>query len=188
LRIAKKAQRQKAQVPGHGSLIQGVLELNDKVKKLEELKKIRAELKRANKKVIFTNGCFDIIHVGHVRLLREAKKQGDALVLAINSDASVRALKGGKRPYVPEAERAEVMAGLESVDYVIIFNELDPLQVITELEPDVLVKGGDWSVDTIIGRDVVEGAGGKVISLPFVDGLSTTNIIQRILEGNARAK
>jgi rfaE bifunctional protein nucleotidyltransferase chain/domain len=162
--------------------------LQDKVKNLGELKKIRAALKRAHKKVVFTNGCFDIIHVGHVRLMREAKKQGDVLVLAINSDASVRQLKGAKRPYVPEDERAEVMAALESVDYVIIFNELDPLRVITEIQPDVLVRGGDWTVDTIIGRDVVEGAGGKVISLPFVEGLSTTNIIQRILEGNARAK
>jgi rfaE bifunctional protein nucleotidyltransferase chain/domain len=162
--------------------------LESKVKKLEEMKKIRAELKRAGKKVVFTNGCFDIIHVGHVRLLQDAKKQGDALVVAINGDASVRTLKGAERPYVPELERAEVVAGLESVDYVIIFNELDPLQVITGLKPDVLVKGGDWTVDTIVGRDVVEGAGGKVISLPFVDGLSTTNIIQRIQEANARTK
>lgn len=162
--------------------------MKDKVKKLEELKTIRAALKRAGKRVVFTNGCFDIIHVGHVRLLREARKHGDALVLAINSDNSVRALKGQKRPYVPQDERAEVVAGLEMVDYVIIFNELDPLRVITELAPDVLVKGGDWTVDTIVGRDVVEGAGGKVISLPFVEGLSTTNIIQRILESNnARA-
>jgi len=162
--------------------------LEGKVKKLEEMKAVRAELKRAGKKLVFTNGCFDIIHVGHVRLLQDAKKQGDVLVLAINSDASVRTLKGAERPYVPEDERAEVVAGLESVDYVIIFNELDPLRVITELKPDVLVKGGDWTVDTIVGRDVVEGSGGKVISLPFVEGLSTTNIIQRIIETNARAK
>ena len=166
----------------------GVEELNDKVKKLEELKVIRAELKRANKKVVFTNGCYDIIHVGHVRLLREAKKQGDVLVVAINSDSSVQALKGQERPYVPEDERAEVMAGLASVDYVIIFNELDPLRVITELQPDVLVKGGDWTVDTIVGRDAVERAGGKVISLPFVDGLSTTAIIQRIIKSSSTAK
>ena len=123
-----------------------------------------------------------------MRLLREAKQQGDILVVAINSDSSVRALKGAARPYVPEDERAEVVAGLESVDYVIIFNELDPLQIITELKPDVLVKGGDWTVDTIVGRDVVEGSGGKVISLPFVEGLSTTNIIQRIAQGCATAK
>ena len=139
-------------------------------------------------KVVFTNGCYDIIHVGHVRLLREAKKQGDVLVVAINSDSSVQALKGQERPYVPQDERAEVMAGLESVDYVIIFNELDPLRVITELKPDVLVKGGDWTVDTIVGRDVVEGAGGKVIALPFVDGVSTTTIIKRIIKSCSTAK
>ena len=162
--------------------------MEGKIKTLEAMKAVRAELKRAGKKLVFTNGCFDIIHVGHVRLLRDAKNQGDVLVLAINSDASVRTLKGKNRPYVPEHERAEVAAGLVSVDYVIIFNELDPLRVITELKPDVLVKGGDWTVDTIVGRDVVEGSGGKVISLPFVEGLSTTNIIQRIIETNARAK
>jgi D-beta-D-heptose 7-phosphate kinase/D-beta-D-heptose 1-phosphate adenosyltransferase len=162
--------------------------LQDKVKNLAELKAVRAALRRAGKKVVFTNGCFDIIHVGHVRLLREAKQQGDFLVVAVNSDSSVRALKGAERPYVPEDERAEVVAGLESVDYVIIFNELDPLQIIIELQPDVLVKGGDWTVDTIVGRDVVEGSGGKVISLPFVEGLSTTNIIQRIAQGCSTAK
>jgi D-beta-D-heptose 7-phosphate kinase/D-beta-D-heptose 1-phosphate adenosyltransferase len=162
--------------------------LEGKVKNLAELKAVRAALRRAGKQVVFTNGCFDIIHVGHVRLLREAKQQGDVLVVAVNSDSSVRALKGAARPYVPEAERAEVVAGLESVDYVLIFNELDPLQVITELQPDVLVKGGDWTVDTIVGRDVVEGCGGKVISLPFVEGLSTTNIIQRIVQGCATPK
>jgi D-glycero-beta-D-manno-heptose 1-phosphate adenylyltransferase len=162
--------------------------LIDKVKKLEEMKAVRLELKRAGKKLVFTNGCFDIIHIGHVRLLQDAKNQGDALVVAVNSDTSVRTLKGEERPYVPEHERAEVVAGLESVDYVIIFNEPDPLQVITELKPDVLVKGGDWTVDTIVGRDVVEGSGGKVISLPFAEGLSTTNIIQRIRETNARTK
>jgi D-beta-D-heptose 7-phosphate kinase/D-beta-D-heptose 1-phosphate adenosyltransferase len=162
--------------------------LEGKVKNLAELKAVRAALKSAGKQVVFTNGCFDIIHVGHVRLLREAKQQGDVLVVAINSDSSVRALKGAARPYVPEDERAEVVAGLESVDYVIIFNELDPLQIITELKPDVLVKGGDWTVDTIVGRDVVEGSGGKVISLPFVEGLSTTNIIQRIVQNCSTAK
>jgi rfaE bifunctional protein nucleotidyltransferase chain/domain len=162
--------------------------LEGKVKKLDELKAVRAALRRAGKQVVFTNGCFDIIHVGHVRLLREAKQQGDFLVVAVNSDSSVRALKGAERPYVPEDERAEVVAGLESVDCVIIFNELDPLQIIIELQPDVLVKGGDWTVDTIVGRDVVEGSGGKVISLPFVEGLSTTNIIQRIAQGCSTAK
>ena len=162
--------------------------MEGKVKNLAELKAVRAALRSAGKQVVFTNGCFDIIHVGHVRLLREAKQQGDALVVAINSDSSVRALKGAARPYVPEDERAEVVAGLESVDYVIIFNERDPLQIIIELQPDVLVKGGDWTVDTIVGRDVVEGSGGKVISLPFVEGLSTTNIIQRIVQNCSTAK
>jgi rfaE bifunctional protein nucleotidyltransferase chain/domain len=162
--------------------------LQKKIKQLEELKKIAAGLKQQGKTVVFTNGCFDIIHVGHVRLLQEAKAFGDVLIVALNSDSSVRTLKGADRPFVSEEQRAEVVAALEMVDYVVIFDELDPLRIITELMPQVLVKGGDWTVDTIIGRDVVEQAGGKVIPLRFVDGVSSTSIIKRILNSQAQVK
>ena len=162
--------------------------MQKKIKQLEELKKIAAGLKQQGKTVVFTNGCFDIIHVGHVRLLEEAKAFGDVLIVALNSDSSVRTLKGANRPFVSEEQRAEVVAALEMVDYVVIFDELDPLRIITELMPQVLVKGGDWTVDTIIGRDVVEQAGGKVIPLRFVDGVSSTSIIKRILNSQAQVK
>jgi D-beta-D-heptose 7-phosphate kinase/D-beta-D-heptose 1-phosphate adenosyltransferase len=162
--------------------------LQKKIKHLEELKKIVAGLKQQGKAVVFTNGCFDIIHVGHVRLLQEAKTFGDVLIVALNSDSSVRTLKGAGRPFVSEEQRAEVVAALEMVDYVVIFDELDPLRIITELTPQVLVKGGDWTIDTIIGRDVVEQAGGKVIPLRFIDGVSSTTIIQRILNTRTQVK
>lgn len=160
----------------------------DKIKSIEDLKPVIGQLKQQGKKVVFTNGCFDLIHVGHVRILQEAKRSGDILIVGLNSDSSVRALKGALRPFVPEEERAEVVAALESVDFVVIFNELDPLHVITELQPEVLVKGGDWSVDTIVGKDVVERGGGKVISLPFVEGVSTTTIINRILASSEHSR
>ena len=162
--------------------------MQNKIKQLEELKKIVASLKQQGKTVVFTNGCFDIIHVGHVRLLQEAKTFGDVLVVALNSDSSVKILKGNDRPFVSEEQRSEVVAALEMVDYVVIFNELDPLRIITELTPQVLVKGGDWTIDTIIGRDVVEQAGGKVIPLKFVDGVSSSTIIERILNTHPQVK
>jgi D-beta-D-heptose 7-phosphate kinase/D-beta-D-heptose 1-phosphate adenosyltransferase len=165
--------------------VKGLTSVQDKIKTLEQLKETVRNLKQAGKTVVFTNGCYDLIHVGHVRLLQQAKRLGDSLIVAINSDSSVRTLKGNNKPLVPQEERAEVLASLEAVDFVVIFNELDPLRVITELQPDVLVKGGDWTVDTIIGRDVVEQAGGTVISLPFVEGVSTTSIIERILKSHS---
>lgn len=142
----------------------------------------RNRLRREGRRVVFTNGCFDLLHPGHVRYLTEARALGDALVVALNSDRSVRALKGEGRPILNEQERAEVMAALEVVDYVTVFDEETPRELIAELLPDVLVKGGDWSVDKIVGRDEVEAAGGKVLSLPFVEGSSTTDIIERILK------
>ena len=129
---------------------------------------------------MFTNGCFDLLHAGHVRYLSEARGLGDGLVVALNSDRSVRALKGNGRPIMNEQERAEVIAALEAVDYVIIFDEETPRELIATLLPDVLVKGGDWPLDQIIGRDEVEGVGGRVLSLPYVEGSSTTEIIDRI--------
>ena len=137
--------------------------------------------RRDKQRIVFTNGCFDLMHVGHTRYLQEAKALGDVLVVGVNSDASVKSLKkASDRPIVAEAQRAEVVAALACVDYVIIFPEPDPLNVITALQPDVLVKGGDWPVDRIIGREVVERRGGTVKTIPLVPGMSTTALIERI--------
>ncbi|HLG18049.1 MAG TPA: D-glycero-beta-D-manno-heptose 1-phosphate adenylyltransferase [Blastocatellia bacterium] len=148
----------------------------DRASLQEERRRLRLEGKR----VVFTNGCFDLLHAGHVRYLCQARALGDALVVALNSDRSVRSLKGAGRPILNERERAEVIAALEAVDYVVIFEEETPRELIAVLLPDVLVKGGDWPVEQIVGRDEVEAAGGSVVSLPFVAGSSTTEIIERI--------
>jgi D-beta-D-heptose 7-phosphate kinase/D-beta-D-heptose 1-phosphate adenosyltransferase len=139
-------------------------------------------LRQAGKKVVFTNGCFDILHVGHTRYLKEARGLGDVLVLALNSDLSVRSIKGEKRPLTPEQERAEVIASLESVDYVTIFGEDTPLELIEYLRPDILVKGGDWAEEAVVGREAVRKWGGKVILIPLVEGSSTTNVVEKILK------
>lgn len=152
----------------------------EKILTHEELMNERARLRRAEKKLVFTNGVFDILHVGHVRYLAQARALGDALVVAINSDASVRELKGEARPLVNQSARAEVLAALSSVDYVTIFDDISPRTLIATLLPDVLVKGGDYALDQIHGREEVEAAGGRVVSLPFVDGASTTAILERI--------
>ena len=156
--------------------------MKNKIKNHDELREIIEDLHLAGKKVVFTNGCFDIIHTGHVRYLKLAKSYGDVLVVAVNSDQSVRLIKGEKRPIMPQAERAEVLAALEVVDYVTVFEEEDPHYVITELMPDVLVKGGDWDLEQIVGKDIVEDTGGKVYSLPYIEGASTTGIVERILD------
>ena len=141
---------------------------------------LRAERTRG-KRIVFTNGCFDLMHVGHTRYLQAAKGLGDLLVVGVNGDASVRTLnKAPDRPIVSESQRAEVVAALGSVDYVILFDEPDPHSLITSLQPDVLVKGGDWAVERIIGRDIVEARGGVVHTIPLVPGVSTTSIIERI--------
>ena len=155
--------------------------MKSKVKTQDELRDIIAELRQAGKKVVFTNGCFDIIHTGHVRYLKLARSYGDVLVVAVNSDDSVRTIKGEKRPIMSQSERAEVVAALGMVDYVTVFDEPDPHRLIAELVPDVLVKGGDWDVKNIVGREIVETGGGKVHSLPFIEGASTTGIVERIL-------
>ncbi len=139
-------------------------------------------MKREGKKVVFTNGCFDILHAGHTRYLREARKLGDALILALNSDSSVRSIKGPMRPIVPEAERAEVVAALDSVDYVTVFDELTPLELIEFLRPDVIVKGGDWAEKDIVGAETVRKWGGRVAIMPEIEGASTTNIIDKVLQ------
>jgi len=144
---------------------------------------LAAEMKRlqaAGKKVVFTNGVFDILHVGHLRYLTQARSLGDALVIGLNADSCVKRLKGELRPILPEAERAELLAGLACVDYVCVFGEDDPRELIKSATPDLLVKGGDWPIDKILGRDTVEAHGGKVFSLPFVEGRSTTTIVQDI--------
>ena len=152
-----------------------------KIISLDQLRTERERLRRLGHRVVFTNGCLDLIHPGHVRYLQEARRLGDALIVALNSDRSVRELKGEKRPILDQNERAEVMAALGCVDYVTIFDEPTPRLVIAELLPDVLVKGGDWGVDRIVGRDEVEAAGGVVLSLPFIEGCSTTDLIERIV-------
>ena len=141
-----------------------------------ELEKLRKE----GKKIAFTNGCFDIIHVGHVRYLKEAKKMADVLVLALNSDSSVRAIKGEKRPLVSEEERAETLAAFEFIDFITIFDELTPLELINYLQPDVLIKGGDWQEEKIVGREEIKKWGGRVAIIPEVSGKSTTNIVEKI--------
>ncbi len=153
-----------------------------KVKNLEEIIRLRARFRELGKKIVFTNGCFDILHIGHVRYLNQARALGDALVVGINSDGSVREIKGESRPIVPEAERAEVIAGLASVDFVFIFDDPTPKRVIDAIVPDVLVKGADWGISEIVGRDTVENAGGAVLNVPLVEGSSTTEIIHRVLE------
>lgn len=156
--------------------------MQTKVTTTAELIPILSILRATGKKVVFTNGCFDILHPGHVRYLEAARALGDLLVVAVNSDSSVRGLKGEKRPINGEKDRAEVLAGLTAVDYVVIFTEPDPYRVIKELLPDVLVKGGDWPVDKIIGGDIVTARGGKVVNVPFVDGASTTGTIDKIIQ------
>jgi rfaE bifunctional protein nucleotidyltransferase chain/domain len=139
-----------------------------------------AERKRNGQRIVFTNGCFDLLHPGHIRLLEEARARGDALIVAINSDASVQRIKGNSRPVTPENERAEILAALEAVDYVTVFDEPTPQKLIARVLPDVLVKGSDWGPDEVVGRAEVEAAGGRVISIPLEPGYSTTNLIERI--------
>ncbi len=153
----------------------------------EDLKERIAALKGEGKRIVFTNGCFDILHIGHVKYLEQAKGLGDILVLALNSDASVRSIKGPLRPVVPQNERAYIMGSLKVVDYVTIFDEDTPLDLIESVEPDILVKGGDWSPDAVVGRESVEKRGGSVVIVPQVSGTgadlpaSTTSVIERIM-------
>jgi D-beta-D-heptose 7-phosphate kinase/D-beta-D-heptose 1-phosphate adenosyltransferase len=156
--------------------------MQTKVKTIDELIPLLAILRATGKKIVFTNGCFDLIHTGHTRYLAIARSFGDLLVVAVNSNSSVRTIKGEKRPINSQQDRAETLAALESVDFVTIFDEPDPYKAISALQPDILVKGGDWPVEKIIGRDVVEARGGKVVNVPFVEGQSTTGIIERIVK------
>jgi rfaE bifunctional protein nucleotidyltransferase chain/domain len=152
----------------------------EKILTIDQLLDERERLRAAGKKLVFTNGVFDILHVGHVRYLARALALGDALVVAINSENSVRALKGPGRPLINQEERAEILAAMRAVTYVIIFDDVSPRSLIATLLPDVLVKGGDYALDEIHGREEVEAAGGRVVSLPFVEGVSTSRIIERM--------
>jgi rfaE bifunctional protein nucleotidyltransferase chain/domain len=154
--------------------------MKDKILSNDQLFAERAHLRASGRKLVFTNGVFDILHVGHVRYLEEARALGDALVVGINSDRTVRELKGAGRPLMDQNERAEILAGLRAVNYVTVFDDISPRALIAKLLPDVLVKGGDYALDEIHGREEVEAAGGRVVSLPFVEGVSTSAIIERM--------
>jgi len=156
--------------------------MKQKIKTREEVRNIIQDLKAKGKRIVFTNGCFDLLHLGHIRYLEKAKTLGDILVVGVNSDHSVQNLKGPKRPILPEEERAEILSGFGCVDYITIFDEEDPLELISTLQPDILVKGGDWTKETTVGREVVERSGGEVVILPFVEGASTSNLIDTILK------
>ena len=151
-----------------------------KILSIDEMLVERERLRDAGARLVFTNGVFDLLHVGHVRYLTEARALGEALVVAINSDRAVRELKGPNRPVFDENERAEILAALRQVDYVVVFDNISPRTLISQLVPDVLVKGGDYQLDQIHGREEVEAAGGIVFALPFVDGASTTRLIERM--------
>jgi rfaE bifunctional protein nucleotidyltransferase chain/domain len=154
--------------------------MTEKILSLEELLAERARLRATGQRLVFTNGVFDLLHVGHVRYLAQARALGDVLVVAINSDRTVWELKGDGRPIINENERAEILAALRQVTYVTVFDDVSPRSLIAALLPDVLVKGGDYALDEIHGREEVEAAGGKVVSLPFIEGASTSKIIERM--------
>lgn len=154
--------------------------MSDKLRSLDELISITAQARQKGKAVVFTNGCFDLLHRGHVHLLRQAKAAGDLLIVALNSDRSIKTIKGPARPILPEADRAELIGAMEMVDYIVIFDEPDPYKLIAAIQPTVLVKGGDWSETEIIGADLVARWGGRVAVVPYLTGFSTSEMIERI--------
>ena len=158
------------------------MDFSAKVVTVDKLVSGLEEVRQADKKIVFTNGCFDILHVGHVRYLAAARSEGDLLVVGLNSDTSVRAIKGDGRPLVGQDQRAEVLASLVCVDYVVIFDESDPLRLIQMIKPDILVKGADWGEENIIGAEFVKSRGGKIIRAELVPEISTTRIIERIVK------
>lgn len=154
--------------------------LKDKIKSINELKRILPRYRKLGKKIVFTNGCFDILHFGHAKYLEEAKRKADILVVGVNSNSSIRKIKGEERPVINEKYRMGLVASLESVDYVVLFKEETPFKIIRALKPDILVKGADWNKEDIVGADFVLKNGGKVYTLKLVKGLSTTNLIKKI--------
>lgn len=155
--------------------------MDKKIQKPENLVKIRKQLKLEGKKVVFTNGCFDILHCGHIHLFREAKKRGDIFIVAVNDDASVKKIKGASRPIFPLEERLEVLEAIEEINYLTFFSEETPQEIVALLLPDVLVKGGDWKPEEVVGKKMVEGAGGEVKIIPYLRGKSSSDIIDRII-------
>jgi D-beta-D-heptose 7-phosphate kinase/D-beta-D-heptose 1-phosphate adenosyltransferase len=155
--------------------------MKSKITSLSALKKIVRSLKKRGKKIVFTNGCFDLIHYGHVSYLEKAKSFGDYLVIGLNTDNSVRRLKGPGRPLVPECDRAQVLAALEAVDFVVLFGDETPQRLISEVRPHILVKGSDYKVKDIVGNDIVKAAGGRVVRIPLAKGRSTTSLIHKII-------
>lgn len=153
----------------------------EKIVTLDALRSIRTATSRTGKRIVFTNGCFDLLHVGHAEYLAAARAEGDALIVGLNSDRSVKAIKGDRRPIVPEKQRAAVLAALECVDWIVLFDDPDPFNTIRSLMPDILVKGADWDEEEIIGADIVRAGGGRVVRVPVVSGVSTSGIIDRIL-------
>jgi rfaE bifunctional protein nucleotidyltransferase chain/domain len=162
--------------------------LNKKTQNLESLKEIRLFLRGQGKTVVFTNGCFDLIHGGHVHLFKEAKEIGDILIVAVNDDASVRKNKGQSRPIFSLAERLEILEAIGFIDYLVVFSEETPQKIISALLPDVLVKGGDWKPDGIVGRKEVENAGGRVVLIPYLEGQSTSQILSKIFRSSLKTK
>ena len=152
-----------------------------KIKSREDLKKIVKDLKKQNKIIVTTNGVFDILHLGHIKYLEKAKKLGDILIVALNSDSPVKQIKGPKRPINNQDVRAETLSALECVDYIVIFDEVDPVKILSEIKPNIHVKGGDYKITQIIEKDIVEKNNGKIILIPKIKGYSTTNLIKRIL-------
>ncbi len=158
--------------------------IKNKIKDIETLTGIVRALKKKQKKIVFTNGCFDILHYGHAAYLESAKNKGDILIVAVNSDSSVRQIKGKSRPINAQRDRARVIAALESVDYVTIFPQITPLSVIKKIQPDVLVKGADWKVSSIVGAEVLKTYGGKIMRAKLLKGYSTTKLIEKIVQKN----
>lgn len=154
--------------------------MSGKLKNLAEIAALAAATRESGKQVVFTNGCFDLLHRGHVHILRQAKASGDLLIVGINSDRSVKSIKGPARPILPETDRVELIGAMEMVDYVVLFDEADPYQLIAAIKPNVLAKGGDWNDNQIIGADLVKQDGGRVAVIPYLKGFSTTEIIERI--------
>lgn len=157
------------------------MQISSKIIRLENFLKKLKSIRQAGKRIVFTNGCFDILHIGHVRYLQSAKAEGDILVIGLNSDRSVHIIKGEKRPVIGEQQRAEVLASVGFVDYIILFDEPDPHTLIAAIAPDVLVKGADWAEEQIVGADVVKAGGGRVVRVPVVPDVSTSQIIEDIL-------
>ena len=155
--------------------------MDKKFKKLADLVNIRIQLKHKRKKVVFTNGCFDLLHSGHIHLFREAKKKGDVFIVAVNDDSSIKKIKGTSRPIFPLKERIEILGAIEDIDYLASFSEETPQKIIARLLPDVLVKGGDWRPEEVVGKKEVEDAGGEVVIIPYLEGRSSSEIVKRIV-------